>query len=198
LYARVSTADQVTTAEQLRQLRRYAADRGWEVVAAVEETRSGAKARPGRDELVKLARRRQVDAVAVWKMDRWGRSLADLVVTLDELATLGVAFVSLTEAIDLTTAPGRALAGMLAVFAQFERDLIRERIHAGIANARARGTRSGKPIGRPATAAARADEVRALARRRLSIRAIGKRLGISRDSVRRILAASSLPPEEAA
>ena len=87
---------------------------------------------------MRAARRREVDVVVVWRLDRWGRSLPDLVVTLRELADLGVGFVSLTEALDLTTPTGRAMTGMLAVFAEFEREILRERVRAGIAQARDR------------------------------------------------------------
>ena len=81
----------------------------------------------------------------VWKLDRWGRSLVDLMTTLHELTALGMGFVSLTEALDLTTPAGRAFAGFLAVFAEFERDLIQERIKAGITYARQRGKAHGRP-----------------------------------------------------
>src|ERR1700722_18734131 len=100
---------------------------------------SGALQRPKREELLAAVRRREVDAILVWRLDRWGRSLPDLVVTLKELAELGIGFVSLTEAFDMTTPTGRALAGMLAVFAEFEREIMRERVKAGIAQARAKG-----------------------------------------------------------
>ncbi len=88
----------------------------------VEDVGSGAKERPGREGLRKAARRREIDVVAVWRLDRWGRSLPDLKVTLRELIDLGVGFVSLTEALDLTTPTGRAVAGLQAFFAEFERD----------------------------------------------------------------------------
>jgi DNA invertase Pin-like site-specific DNA recombinase len=123
---------------------------------------------------MKAARRREVDVIIVWRLDRWGRSLADLVTTLKELADLRIGFVSLTEAIDLTTASGRALAGMLAVFAEFERDILRERVRAGIAQAR----EQGKPHGRPATAAKQATEVKRLFKKGLSKAAIARRLKI--------------------
>ncbi len=122
----------------------------------VEDVGSGAKERPGRESLLKAARRREIDVVVVWRLDRWGRSLADLMVTLRELTELGVGFVSLTEALDLTTPTGRAMAGMLAVFAEFEREILRERVRAGIAQAR----KEGRPHGRPRTASLKADEVR--------------------------------------
>ena len=102
----------------------------------IKEVGSGAKTRPQREELLKAARRREVDVIIVWRLDRWGRSLADLVTTLKELSRSGIGFVSLNEAIDLTTPSGRALAGMLAVFAEFERDILRERVKAGITQAR--------------------------------------------------------------
>ena len=94
---------------------------------------------------MRAARRREIDAIVVWRLDRWGRSLADLVGTLHELQSLGVGFISLHEALDFTTPTGRAMAGMLAVFAEFEREILRERVKAGIAQARRRGTRHGRP-----------------------------------------------------
>ena len=91
----------------------------------------GATTRPQREKLIEAARRREIDLVLVWRLDRWGRSLVDLVNTLQELNALDVGFVSLCEALDLTTPSGRALAGMLAVFAEFERDILRDRVKAG-------------------------------------------------------------------
>ena len=88
-----------------------------------------------REKLMVAARRREIDVVLVWRLDRWGRSLADLVVTLKELAELSVGFVSLTEALDLTTPTGRAMAGLLSVFAELEHEILRERIRAGIVEA---------------------------------------------------------------
>ena len=117
-------------------------------------------------------------------LDRWGRSVADLAVNLKELHELGVAFVSLTEALDLTTSSGRAMAGLLAVFAEFEREILRERVLAGLKEARKKGIR----IGRPPTAQAKRDEVLALGSKGLSSGAIAKKLNIGRTSVRRILA----------
>jgi DNA invertase Pin-like site-specific DNA recombinase len=94
---------------------------------------------------MQAARRRDVDAVLVWRLDRWGRSVADLLLTLQELNQLGVGFVSLTEVLDLTTPTGRAMAGLLAVFAEFEREILRERVRAGIAHARRHGKTHGRP-----------------------------------------------------
>lgn len=111
LYARVSTHDQQTLSMQMRAMREYAAKRGWTIALQVKEVGSGAVQRELREQLLGAARRREIDAVLVWRLDRWGRSLADLVTTLKELAELGVGFVSLTEALDMTTATGRAMAG---------------------------------------------------------------------------------------
>lgn len=126
-----------------------------------------------------MAKRREFDVILVWKLDRFGRSLADLVATLEELRTLNVSFVSLTEALDFSTPAGRAMAGMLSTFAEFERDIIRERVRAGIANAREKG----KNHGRPKTAALKADEIRQLKAEGLNNSQIAKKLKISRGSV---------------
>ncbi len=185
LYARVSTHDQQTLGLQTEAMKSYIKDRGWNAVKRVEDVGSGAKERAGRETLLKAARRCEVDVVVVWRLDRWGRSLPDLVLTLRELTELGVGFVSLTEALDLTTPTGRAMTGMLAVFAEFEREVLRERVRAGIAQARKEGRRHG----RPRTASLKADEIRRLKAERVSHSEIARRLGIGRTSVRRILAA---------
>jgi putative DNA-invertase from lambdoid prophage Rac len=183
LYARVSTYDQQTLAFQRDAMTAYAKQRGGSIVRVVEDVGSGASERVRREELMRAARRREIDAIVVWRLDRWGRSLADLVITLQELHELGVGFISLNEALDLTTPTGRAMAGMLAVFAEFERGILRERVKAGIAESRRRGKRHG----RPPTVANRADEARQLRAAGLSKSAIARQLGISRTSVRRFL-----------
>ncbi len=188
LYARVSTHDQQTLPLQNRAMRQYAAQRGWTIAVQVKEVGSGASERELRQKLLVAARRREIDVVLVWRLDRWGRSLADLVATLQELSHLGVGFVSLTEALDLTTPSGRAMAGMLAVFAEFEHEILRERVRAGLAQAR----QNGKRLGRPITAARKADPVRKLYRAGVSKAEIARRLQIGRTSVRRILAAKEL------
>jgi len=125
--------------------------------------------------------------VLVWRLDRWGRSLPDLVTTLKELAELGVGFVSLTEALDMTTATGRAMVGLLAVFAQFGHDLLCERVRSGLAEAKLKGKR----LGRPTTVGLHAGPVRKLFRAGVSKAEIARRLNLARTSVRRILAARS-------
>jgi DNA invertase Pin-like site-specific DNA recombinase len=184
LYARVSTQDQQTIPLQIRALREYAARRGWTITLQVKEIGSGASQRVRREQLLEAARRREIDVVLVWRLDRWGRSVTDLLATLQELEHLGVGFVSLTEALDLTTPAGRAMAGLLAVFAEFEREILRERVRAGLAHAR----RNGQRLGRPLTAALHTDQVRKLYRAGASKAEIARRLHIGRTSVRRILA----------
>jgi len=155
LYARVSTNDQQTLPMQLRALRDYAARRGWAITKQIKEVGSGASQRTMREQLIDAARRREID----------------------------VGFVSLTEALDLTTPAGRAMAGLLAVFAEFEREVLRERVRAGLAHAR----QNGKRLGRPLTAALHADQVRKLRRAGMSKSEIARRLNIGRTSVRRVL-----------
>jgi putative DNA-invertase from lambdoid prophage Rac len=181
VYARVSTHDQQTLGMQIEAMSAYIKDRGWDIAKQIEDVGSGAKDRPGRESLLKAARRREIDFGVVWRLDRRGRSLPDLVVTLRELIDPGVGFVSLTEALDLTTPTGRAMAGMLAVFAEFEREVLRERVRAGIARARKEGRPHGRPLKR--------DEVLRLKAERVSHSEIARRLSLGRTSVRRILAA---------
>ena len=184
LYSRVSTNDQHTLSMQSRNMREYAARRGWSIAMQVREVGSGAVQREAREKLLDAARRREIDIVVVWRLDRWGRSVTDLLATLQELEHLGVGFVSLTEALDLTTPSGRAMAGLLAVFAEFEREILRERVRAGLADAK----RNGQRLGRPMTAGLHADKVRKLHRAGVSKAEIARRLRIGRTSVRRILA----------
>ena len=190
LYARVSTHDQQTLSLQMRAMREYAARRGWTIAAQIKEVGSGASERGLRERLLAAARRRDIDAVLVWRLDRWGRSLVDLVMTLKELAELGVGFVSLTEALDLTTPTGRAMAGLLSVFAEFEHEILRERIRAGIAEAKLKGKRFGRPL----TAAKKADQIRKLYRAGASKAEIARQLDIGRTSVRRVLQGTTARP----
>jgi DNA invertase Pin-like site-specific DNA recombinase len=166
----------------------YAARRGWTIAMQVKEVGSGASERQMRGKLIEAARRRDIDVVLVWRLDRWGRSATDLLATLQELEHLGVGFVSLTEALDLTTPAGRAMAAMLAVFAEFEREVLRERVRAGLAHAR----QNGKILGRPLTAGLNADKVRNLYRSGISKSRIARQLSIGRTSVRRILASNRI------
>ena len=150
LYARVSTSDKGQDPEmQLRELREHCERRGWTIIGEyVDVGVSGSKdSRPELNKLVADAHRRKLDAILVWKLDRFGRSLKHLVNSLAEFESLGIAFISLKESLDLTTPAGRLMFGIISAMAEFERDLIRERVRAGIANRRAKGFRVGrKPI----------------------------------------------------
>jgi DNA invertase Pin-like site-specific DNA recombinase len=118
---------------QLRALREYAARRGWTIAMQVKEVGSGATQRQMREKLIEAARRREIDVVLIWRLDRWGRSVTELLATLTELDHLGVGFVSLTEALAPTTPAGRAMAALPTVFAAFEREILGERGQAGLA-----------------------------------------------------------------
>jgi putative DNA-invertase from lambdoid prophage Rac len=144
IYARVSTSDQ-TCENQLLELRRYCEARGWQPTEYVDTGISGAKdRRPALDQLMTDAKRRKLDVVVCWKLDRFGRSLAHLINAIQTLTDAGVGFASLGEGIDTGSATGRLMLGILGSFAEFERERIRERIHAGLARARRQGQRLGR------------------------------------------------------
>ena len=148
LYARVSTKDKGQDPEmQLTELREFAAKRGWQVVGEfVDVGVSGSKdSRPQLDAMMRVAKARKLDVIAVWKLDRFGRSLRHLVDALAELEALGVAFVSLRDNLDLTTPAGRMMFHVIGAMAEFERELIRERVRAGLAHARTKGQKLGRP-----------------------------------------------------
>lgn len=152
IYARVSTADQLPE-RQIRELRSYALARDWQIVREAQEVAGGSGKRPERENILRMARCRQVDAILVQALDRWGRSVQDLVLTMAELEALEVAFI-VPGHIDMTTPMGRMLAHFLAAVAEFERELIRERVRSGLANAKAKG----KSLGRPPVASSRVEK----------------------------------------
>jgi DNA invertase Pin-like site-specific DNA recombinase len=182
LYARISTANHGQDPElQLREIREYAISRGWVIAKEYTDVASGSKdSRPALNELMADARRRKVDAVVVWKLDRFGRSLRHVVNALAELERDGVAFVSLRDNLDLSTASGRLMFQLLGAMAEFERSLIQERVKAGLRNARAKGKR----LGRPRTYV-NADKVLELRKAGLSWRAVAKKLGVGVGTVHR-------------
>lgn len=184
IYARVSTQDQNTLSLQLKALKEYAKSRKWKVVLEIEDVGSGASERKKREQILKAARSREIDAVLVWRLDRWGRSLPDLISTLNEFTDLGVSFVSLTESFDMSTTLGKAMAGMLSVFAEFERNILKERIKAGISHAQSKGL----PHGRPRTAARHETKIKRLFAEGMNKSEIARKLKIGRTSVIRILA----------
>ena len=147
LYARVSTLNNQDPEMQLSELREYAGRRGWQIVEEfTDQGVSGCReSRPALNRLMSDACRRRFDAVLVWKIDRFGRSLKHLVNALAELAALGVAFISLRDNIDLSTPSGRLMFQIIGAMAEFERALIQERVRAGLRNARAKGRRLGRP-----------------------------------------------------
>jgi len=148
LYARVSTTDKGQDVNlQLNDLRTYATAKGWKVYREyIDNGESGSKEqRPALNQLMDDARKRRIDTILVWRLDRFGRSLKHLIVSLDELKTLGVGFVSFKESLDFTTATGRLMFHLLGAFSEFERELIRERVVAGIQNSKSKGKRIGRP-----------------------------------------------------
>ena len=178
IYARVSTCDQQPE-NQLQELRRYVDARGWTSVEYVDRGVSGAKdSRPALDRLVTDARRRTLDVVLCWRLDRLGRNLRHLVILIEELRSVGVGFVSLNEGIDATTPAGKLQLHILAALAEFERARIAERVKAGLARVRASGTR----LGRPVTTVDGAEVTRTA---HLSIREAAEALGVSRSVLHR-------------
>ena len=182
LYARVSTLDQ-NCEVQLEDLRRYAGKRFASYCEYTDAGVSGTQRhRPQLDALMRDARRRLFDVVLVWKFDRFARSLKHLIESLDEFSGLEIDFISLTEGIDTTTPEGQLLFHIVGAVAQFERDLIAERVRAGMAHARA----MGKRIGRPRAAV----DVEAVSKLRLegrSLREIARTLHVPVSRVRRAL-----------
>jgi DNA invertase Pin-like site-specific DNA recombinase len=188
LYARCSTHDKGQDPElQLAPLREYCERRGFGVVDEyVDNGVSGIKnSRPQLDRLLRAARRRQIDLILVWKLDRFGRSLKQLVNTLEELSSLGVGFISYQDNLDLTTPQGRLMFHIIGAMAEFERELIRERVKAGLENAR----RKGKKIGRKAIPFI--DVARIIEAHKntpsLSIRQIARGLGFKKSFVHKTL-----------
>src|SRR5437870_64871 len=175
LYARVSTIAGQSPEMQLLELREYAARRGFQIVEEyVDHGSSGSKeSRPAINRLMNDARRRKLDAVLVWKIDRFGRSLKHLVNALAELESLGVAFISLRDNLDLSTPSGRLMFGIIAAMAEFERALIQERVKAGLRHARAKGKKLGRP-----RVTVDVDRVAALRRSGTSWKTISQKLGV--------------------
>jgi DNA invertase Pin-like site-specific DNA recombinase len=185
LYARVSTSEQ-SPENQLGVLRSFAEARDWQAVEYVDHGVSGAKERRGGlDRLLAAVRARKVDIVACTKLDRLARSTRHLVTLAAELQALGVDLVVLDQAIDTTTPSGRLLFHVLAAIAEFERDLIRDRVIAGIRRAKAQGRR----LGRPRRYHVDIDRARGLLGEGRSLRAVARTLGVHPSAVSRALAA---------
>ena len=192
-YARVSTATEQSPEMQLRDLRELAERRGFEVVREYVDTGfSGATdSRPALNDLLADARRGRFEAVLVWKLDRLGRSLVHLVRLLEELRQLGVELISFSEGLDFTTTTGKLLYQVISAFAEFERECIRERVKAGLRNARAKGKRIGRPpaiVDAPRIAQRRAQGA--------SWREIAEEFGVGATTARRALARLAKSPAE--
>jgi len=190
IYLRVST-DEQTTENQERALREVAARSGHEIVVVYrDEGISGSKGRdkrPGFDAMHKDASRRKFDIVMAWSVDRLGRSLQDLIGFLSELHSLGIDLALHQQGIDTTTPAGKAMFQMMGVFAEFERSMLRERVNAGLARARAEGTQ----LGRPAEIAGDASKVKAIRAARASgksFREVAREFGVGVGTVQRLTA----------
>ncbi len=186
LYARVSTLNHGQDPEvQLRELRTYCERRGFEITATyTDKGVSGSRERrPALDKLLADCRKRLVDGVVVYRYDRFARSLRQLVNALEEFRSLGVDFISLHEGVDTSTANGRLVFGIFASIAEFERELIRDRVRSGLAAARARGRRLGRP-----RVVANAQEITRRRNSGASWRTISREIGVSVRTVRRLAA----------
>ena len=187
LYARTSTLDKQDPEMQLREMREFCKLRGWEPVEVYEDRGyTGTNTnRPMLKQLLLDAKAHQFDLVLVWKLDRWGRSLREIVLMLQELTDSNVEFCSVKDALDLSTSQGRLMMHIIAAFAQFEADVIRMRVIAGLENARA----NGKQLGRPKLRDDRA--INALRASGLTLRQIASQLNISKGTVHNALVARS-------
>jgi DNA invertase Pin-like site-specific DNA recombinase len=188
IYVRCSTEEQ-TTENQIRELRAVAAHHGWAVAGVFDDAAiSGSLAhqdRPAMKTLLRAIARREVDMIAVWAVDRLGRSLIDLLGFLGELHAKKIDLYLHQQGLDTSTPAGRAMFQMLGVFAEFERSMIRERVRTGMARAKLSGTKSGTAIGRPALAEATKLAIRDLLRAGQSERAVAQQLGVGKGSVNR-------------
>lgn len=188
LYCRVSTADQSCTRQE-RDLTALAERSGYEVVGIFKETGSGAKPdRAERRKVMALAQARHIDAVLVTELSRWGRSTTDLLATLKELEARRVSVIALNGmAFDLATPHGRMIATVLAGIAEFERELIQERIRSGIAAAKTRGKRLGRQLGQRPKSDRLEPKVLALVAQGRSYRLVGREVGLSKNTVAEIV-----------
>ena len=188
IYARVSTVDQQCEM-QLRELRQYAAARGWALVGEYVDTGWSGKntARPELRRCVADAKARKFDAIAVWKLDRWGRTVQQLVNDILDFDSAGIRFIAITQGIDTDSSNpiSRLLLHIMAAFAEFERAVINERVVAGIRNAQSKGTRSGKPIGRPKRIFDRG-QVLEMRKAGVSLAQISAATGLPKTTIRRV------------
>ncbi len=181
VYARCSTQEQ-STELQRREIESYAKARSWNQLTWFEDLASGTSSnRSNLQKLLVEARARRIDVIVVWKLDRFARSLKDLVTLLQEFSELGITFFSLKDQIDLGTSAGRLMMHLIGAFAEFEASLIRERVRAGLNNARAKGRQLGRPR--------KIDPAKLVELRKsgLSFSQIAKQTGLSKSAVHKTL-----------
>jgi len=186
IYARVSTTDQ-STDSQLLDLRKYVSDRSWQIFKEYcDNGISGTKdSRPALNELMSDAKKRRFDAVLVWRFDRFARSTRHLINALEEFKNLKIDFVSYQENIDTSSPLGSAIFTIISAVAQLERDIIAERVKAGLRNA----VEAGKQLGRPRGTSLDIEAIHRLKSKGLSVREIAKQMGTSKTTVSRLLKA---------
>lgn len=181
IYVRVSTQDQ-STSLQRDDLVKFVEKRGWSVYQIYDEKLSGATdKRPEYQRMMADARKRKFDVVVAWRLDRVFRSVKGLLTTIDELTALGVDFVSFSDQIDMTTPSGRLMLTVLGAVAEMERAIILERVKAGIAHAKNKGVKFGRPVSRPDA------KIHQLRCGGMSIRKIAKELNVAVGTVERSL-----------
>ena len=188
IYARVSTTDQ-NCELQLRDLREFCQHRGWNVTEYVDTGFSGSKVtRPALDRLMTDARMKRIDVIVCWKLDRWGRSVRNLVESIEELRRLGVRWIATTQNLDTdqNNPTANLLLNILASVAEFEREIIRERVKAGMGAAKARGKHCGRP-----KACFDRTQARDLRAKGFSLRSIARQMGIGFSTVQREMAAAA-------
>jgi len=190
IYCRVSTLSQ-SNKLQAEELSRFAEARGWSDRVVIEDVGTGTNtSREGFEKLMSLAKRRKIDTVLIWKLDRLFRSLKDLVVTVNEFEDLGISLISLKDQIDLITSTGKLMVHLLGAFAQFEADLIKSRVLAGLEKARREGKRLGRPRHNKEV------EIRKLRERGMSYQQIQMRLKVSKGAVWRAIKCCPKNPAE--
>jgi DNA invertase Pin-like site-specific DNA recombinase len=181
IYLRVSTQDQQTHMQR-KDILEFVRKRGWKVFQIYDEKRSGfTDRRPEYQQMMSDARRRRFDILVTWRLDRLFRSVKGLLNTIDELSALNIDFVSLNDQMDMTTPSGRLMLTVLGAVAEMERAILLERVKAGVAHAKAKGVRFGRPVTRPDA------KIHQLRRDGLSIRKIAKELNVATGTVERSL-----------
>lgn len=190
IYARTSTTDQ-TCLNQTLDLERFIAARGWHLEATfIDKGQSGVKEnRPSYNQMLDMAKKKQFDILVCWSLSRLSRSLRQLISTLETFMTLNISLVSYTESIDCTTPAGKLFFAVIAAISEFERSVLIERVNAGLRRAIKQGKRLGRPVKEVSL-----ETIKSLFAHKQSYRAVGRELGISRETVKRRLRAVAQIP----